>query len=192
MAEYEISRATGKCATCQRVLEVGDTFYTVVVSQGEGFLRQDIGAECWQGPPAGALCHFRTRVLEKEKKRKVLVDDSVLVDFFHRLAESDEAGKVRFRFVLSLILMRKRLLKYEQASREAGREFWHMRLMSDKSQHRVVNPDLAESQIEGLTVELGAILEGFAADAEQASDEAGTAAVGVADSSAGDGTPGEP
>ena len=192
MTEYEISKSTGKCATCQRALEVGDTCYTVVVSEGEGFIRQDIGAECWQGPPAGALCHFRTRMPEREKKRKVLVDDSVLVEFFRRLSEADEAGKERFRFVLSLILLRKRLLKYEQTTRESGREFWHMRLMSDKSQHRIVNPGLVESQIEGLTVELGAILEGFAADAEQTSDVEGTAVAGVADGTAGDSGSSEP
>lgn len=192
MSEYEISRSSGRCATCDRVLEVGDTFYTVVLPNGEGFLRQDIGAECWQGPPQGALCHFRTRVPEREKKRKVLVDDAVLVEFFRRLSESDEAGKERFRFVLSLILLRKRILKYEQTTREAGREYWHMRLMSDKSQHRIVNPGLAESQIEGLTVELGAILEGFAADVERSTDETGTAAAGVVDSATGDGDSGEP
>jgi len=171
MAEYEISRATGKCATCARPLEVGDVFYTVVVAEGEAFVRQDIGAECWHGPPAGALCHFRTRVPEREKKRKVLVDDAILVDFFRRLSETDEAGKERFRFVLSLILLRKRLLKYEQTTREGGREYWHMRLMADKTQHRVVNPELEESQIEGLTVELGSILEGFAADAADAATD---------------------
>jgi len=174
MAEYEISRATGKCATCARPLEVGDVFYTVVVAEGEGFVRHDIGAECWQGPPAGALCHFRTRVPEREKKRKVLVDDSILVDFFRRLSETDEAGKERFRFVLSLILLRKRLLKYEQTTRDGDREYWHMRLMPDKTQHRVVNPGLEESQIEGLMVELGSILEGFAADvAENAAEDPG-------------------
>lgn len=191
MSEYEISRSSGKCSTCARVLEVGDSFYTVVMAQGEGFLRQDIGAECWQGPPDGAVCHFRTRVPEREKKRKVLVDDSVLVDFFRRLSETDETGKERFRFVLSLILLRKRLLKYEQTTREAGREYWHMRLMSDKSQHRIVNPGLVESQIEGLTVELGAILEGFAADAEQAAD-GGAAPVTVSDSTDAGDESGEP
>lgn len=192
MSEYEISRSSGKCATCGRALEVGDTFFTVVLAEGDGFLRQDIGVECWQGPPEGVLCHFRTRLPEREKKRKVLVDDSVLVDFFRRLSETDEAGKERFRFVLSLILLRKRLLKYEQTTREAGREFWHMRLMSDKSQHRIVNPGLVESQIEGLTVELGAILEGFAADAEQAAEEGAEATVAVADSTPGDAGAGEP
>jgi len=191
MSDYEISRSSGKCATCGRALEVGDSFYTVVMPEGEGFLRQDIGAECWQGPPEGAVCHFRTRVPEREKKRKVLVDDSVLVDFFRRLSETDEAGKERFRFVLSLILLRKRLLKYEQTTREAGREYWHMRLMSDKSQHRIVNPGLVESQIEGLTVELGAILEGFAADADQAAED-GAATVGAAESTGAGGESGEP
>jgi len=173
MSEYDISRATGRCAGCNRPLEVGEAFYSVLLENKEAYLRQDIGLECWQGPPPGAVCHYRTRVPKREEKRKVLVDDTVLVDFFRKLAVSEEAGRERFRFVLSLILLRKRLLKYDQTSREGGREFWHLRLMADKSVHRVANPRLDESQIEGLMVELGSILEGYAAEAVHAAEEPG-------------------
>jgi hypothetical protein len=172
MSDYEISRTAGQCSVCGRHLEEGEQFYSAVFESGEAFQRRDIGDECWTGPPADAMCHFRTRIARKAERRKVFVDDGVLLEFFGRLAGAVEPARLRFRFVLALILLRKRLLKYEQTERDAGQEFWLMRATRDKQLHRVLNPQLDESQIEGLTVELGSILEGFAAEQATGGDAA--------------------
>ena len=164
MSDYEIARTAGQCSVCGRALAEGESFYSVLSETADGFARRDIADECWQGPPADALCHFRTRIAPKAERRKTFVDDSVLIDFFNRLGDAEEPSKQRFRFVLALILLRKRLLKYEQTAREEGVEHWMMRGTKDKVLHRVLYPNLEESQIEGLTVELGAVLEGFAAE----------------------------
>jgi hypothetical protein len=89
-----------------------------------------------------------------------LVDDELLVNFFLRLADEREPTRIHFRFVLALILMRKRLLKYEETDRNDSREVWCMRLVRDKSLHRVENPQLNEEQIERVSRELGVILHG--------------------------------
>ncbi|MFQ5430854.1 MAG: hypothetical protein ACE5E1_11145 [Phycisphaerae bacterium] len=169
MVDYDISRASGKCAISGRPFEEGEEFYTVVLEGDGGFERRDYALEAWQGPPEGTLCHFKTRMPRKNAPKKTFVDNEVLIGFFLRLAGAEEADdvKLRFRFVLSLILLRKRLLKYECTVREAGREYWEMRLMRDKSRHRVLNPALDEAEIEALSGELSAILHGHAAqDAE--------------------------
>src|SRR5262245_60424025 len=166
MNEYEIARTAGQCSACGRALAEGEPFYSVLFETPEGYARRDIAEECWQGPPPDALCHFRTRIAPKAERRKTFVDDAVLIDFFHRLGEASEPGRQRFRFVLALILLRKRLLKYEQTQREGGAEVWMMRTVRDKQLHRVLNPGLDESQIEGLTIELGSVLEGFAEERE--------------------------
>ncbi|MEE9178223.1 MAG: hypothetical protein V3U46_07310, partial [Acidimicrobiia bacterium] len=68
--------------------------------------------------------------------------------------------RVHFRFVLALILLRKRLLRYEGSAVENEVEAWRMTLMSDRSDHRVVNPRLTDDQIEGVSQQLSAILHG--------------------------------
>jgi hypothetical protein len=138
----------------------------VILETPSGFERRDISEECWEGPPPEAMCHFKTQLAKKEKARRTFVDDDVLISFFLRLAETDEPRKLRFRFVLSLILLRKRLLKYQGTSREEGGEYWEMKLMRDKSLHKVFNPSLNEAEIEELTGELGAILESDVMEAE--------------------------
>ena len=42
-------------------------------------------------------------------------------------AEETRPQRIAFRFVLALILMRKRLLKYEETQSEDGMEIWRMR-----------------------------------------------------------------
>ena len=67
---------------------------------------------------------------------------------------------MQFRFVLALILMRKRLLRYEQTLQEDGREYWQMRLLRDQTLHRVQNPQLTDEQVAGVSAQLGSILHG--------------------------------
>jgi hypothetical protein len=161
MADYEISKTAGTCSACGRTFAEGESFYSVVYETPEGFERRDIAEDCWQGPPEDAFCHFKTRLPKKEaKKRKRFVDDNVLIEFFRRLDKTEDAQKLRFRFVLSLILLRKRVLKYEGTHRDDAGEFWDMRLVREKTIHRVFNPSMNESEIESLTRELGVILEG--------------------------------
>ncbi len=59
-----------------------------------------------------------------EEKKKLFVDDQVLCDLFERLAEVTEPAKVNFRFVLGLILMRKRLIVYETTRHDDGKDVW--------------------------------------------------------------------
>ena len=155
---WELDSATGKCTTTGRALAEGEEFYTVLFEEGDTFRRADFSTEGWQGPPEGCYCHFKTRVPVKEKKKKLLVDDELLVGFFQRLADDPEPVRVHFRFVLALILMRKRTLRYEGSVVEDGAEVWTMALPREGSTHRVINPRLSDDQIEAVSAQLTAIL----------------------------------
>jgi hypothetical protein len=159
--QWELQRSVGQCAATGRTLGEGEEFYTVLFEEGDTFRRLDYSAEAWQGPPEGSFCHFKTRMPVREKAKRLLVDDDLLVNFFLRLADESEPARVRFRFVLALILMRKRLLKYQGSDKTPeGGEVWTMTLTRDQSAHRVVNPRLTDDQIEEVSRELTAILHG--------------------------------
>ncbi len=160
MADYELTRTTGQCSVTGRAFNEDEAFYSVVIETAEGFERRDIAEDRWDGPPEDAVCHFKTKITKKDQPRKMFVDDDVLINFFLRVADSTEPLKLRFRFVLSLILLRKRLVRYERTIREADAEYWEMKLMRDKSLHKVFNPSMNDAEIEAVTGELGAILHG--------------------------------
>ncbi len=162
--QWEVESTTGRCVVTGRALDEGDEFYTVLFEDGESFRRVDYSLDAWDGPPEGAFCHFRTRVPIKEKRKRLLVDNDVLVNFFLRLANEEEPVRLQFRFVLALILMRKRLIRYEGSTTTDGVEVWDIVLTGDRTRHRVVNPRLTDDQIEGVSKQLSAVLHGDMGD----------------------------
>jgi hypothetical protein len=159
--EFEISRTAGKCFVSERDLAEGEAYYAVLIETAEGFERRDYSLEAWSGPPDGSYCHWRTRIpVRDHKPRSLAIDQAMLSDLFVRLEDEDSEMKQRFRFVLALLLMRKRLLKFEQTTRDGEREFWQMRLTRDQSIHQVLNPQLTDDQIDRLSTQLMALLGG--------------------------------
>ncbi len=162
--KYEVERSTARCAVSGRKLEEGTEFYTVLFEEGESFRRADYSLDAWDGPPEGSFCHFKTRTTPKQPRKRLLADNDLLVAFFLRLAKETEEVRVQFRFVLALLLMQKRTLRYDGQTKADGIEVWQMTLMKDRSEHHVVNPRLTENQIEGVSRQLTAILHGDVAD----------------------------
>ncbi len=181
MSDYEIAHQSGVCAVTQRALQPGEQFYAVLFDTPDGFERRDYSTEAWQNPPEDYFSYWKSRVPQKQEKKRLFVSNDVMVDLMLRLADREEEVKQHFRFVLSLILMRKRLLKYEQTVHEEGIEYWHMRLTRDQSIQAIVNPRMTDDQIATVSAELGAILHGdstaferFDADAPAADPDAST------------------
>lgn len=179
MSDYEVAVRTGVCAATQRRLEPAEQFYAVLFETPEGFERRDYGLDSWDGPPSGFFSFWKSRVPETKEKKQLFISGDALAHLFVRLGDCQEEVKKHFRFVLSLILMRKRLLKYEQTSRKGGSEYWRMKLVRDQSTHEVLNPKMTDEQIEKVSRELGAILHGDAGafaklDAEGAETESET------------------
>lgn len=155
-----IETAKGRCSVTGRELVEGEQFYSALFEEGDSFRRADFCLEAWTGPPDGCFCFFRTRVPIRQKKKRMFIDDEALMAFFTRLAGEDEAVRVQFRFVLALLLMRKRLLRYEGSTRGPAGDVWRMTLVHDGSTHDVLDPRLTDAQIEGVSRQLTAILHG--------------------------------
>ena len=172
MSDYDVSRTAGTCHATGHVFSEDESFYSVILETETGFERRDYSADAWEGAPDDAVCHFKTRMPKKEAPRKTFVDDAVLQTFFNRLDGTTEPAKQRFRFVLSLILLRKRILRYENSRREGDGELWIMRQIGDRKKHEVYNPGLSEDEIGEVTSQLGAVLHAdFAVDSGDAESE---------------------
>ena len=74
------------------------------------------------------------------------------------LAETTETAKLNFRFVLGLILMRKRLLIYENTRLEGEKEFWTVRRRGRDGSLDLLNPRLGEEQITEVSQQLSQVL----------------------------------
>ena len=159
MADWEITRPLGECAGSGKKIENGQEYYGALVETEQGLERRDFSVEFWEQARPSVFCFWKSRLAAADQKKKLFVDDEMLMAFFERLASETDPDKVNFRFVLALVLMRKRRLKYDSTGTEADREIWCLRVTGDKQIVEVINPHLDEEQIEQLSSQIGQILQ---------------------------------
>lgn len=159
MADWDIKKTLGQCYGTGEQFVVDQEYYAALVETEQGFERRDYSAEYWQQNRTNAYCYWKTRMADPDKKKQLFIDDEMLMVFFDRLAEETDQNKINFRFVLTLILMRKRKLKYESAEIEDGIEVWTLRVAGQGREVKVVNPNLTEDQIAELSSQMGQIMQ---------------------------------
>lgn len=147
MTEYQIQPNTCRCFTTGRELRPGEMFYSVLLDDGAKFVRQDYCREAWQGPPAGAFSFWSGRVPAEQQAQRLKMDDDLLTDCFQRLEGQAEPNRVNFRYVVGLLLMRRKRLKFEEARTERGQETLRLRCARTGSLHEVVNPGLSAEEM---------------------------------------------
>lgn len=159
-AGYEVARPRGQCVVCQTPIEPGSPLMAALRETALGFERLDVCMTCWSAFEKADLVGFwKTHMPKAEQKRKLFVDDDVLAQLFERLSETTEPAKLNFRFVLGLILMRKRLIMYESSrTDDAGQELWQVRFKGKEAVMDLLNPKLDEAQILDVSNQLGEIL----------------------------------
>ena len=189
---WNIGNAGRRCAACGAELASGTMCWAVLVewpagtplpaNPGDGgniltapYQRMDYCPPCWESgkrpaPPAEMFSWWKTIVPDIRKKRKPFVDDSVLLDWFDLLAGRHDIADIRFRFVLALLLMRKRLLKYEGTEPPDAQwqqalsqllpqlELWKMTRRGGDEAAVVVNPHLSAEQIGDVAQQISTIL----------------------------------
>lgn len=159
MAEWEIKKTIGQCSGTGREFQIDEEYFAALVDTDEGLQRVDFSVDYWQQEEPAVYCFWKTRMPDPEQKKKIFVNDEMLMAFFDRLAEETDSDKINFRFVLTLILMRKRRLKYDACRIEDGNELWTLKVTAQDRTAEVVNPHLTEDQIESLSSQMGQILQ---------------------------------
>ena len=159
MDEWEINKPLGQCSGTDKIIEYGEEYFAALVETEEGMQRRDFCADYWQEQKPSVFCHWKSKLPNPDQKKNIFIDDDMLMAFFERLEKEADEEKVNFRFVLTLILMRKRRLKYDSSKIEDGKETWRMKITGEKEFVEVLNPHLDEEQIEQLSSQLGQILQ---------------------------------
>lgn len=170
-ASYETGRPTGSCAASGRALAVGERYVACLIEpkDGQGLTRVDFGLAEWEGgarPPAPARVFgfWRSTVAPPGAKKQQLVDDAALLDLFEQLEAATEARKIAFRYLLALVLVRKRLLSLEGSRqgvmlvRHKGSALPPERGGDGPPLIEVIDPGLDRQAMEEGTEELAAIL----------------------------------
>jgi hypothetical protein len=138
--DYEIQRCTRHCSTSGRELLPGEAFYSALVAEGAELCRLDYAADAWQGPPENTIGWWKSEIPDPKNRRMHWAPNDVMLQFFDELSgqpdepsgepdepssepdepssepdePSGEPDKRAMKYVLSLLLVRRRVMRLEE------------------------------------------------------------------------------
>ncbi len=160
-----VSRPTGICSISGDTLTPGTKAVAALIERqdDEGFDRFDYSEASWEAasPPERLFSHWRYMVPDAEEKQGIIIDDEVLLDLFERLDGDERPQRVAFRYILALVLLRKRKLQLVSRAQDDDGELWNLKFRgTDCDPVTVRNPGIEEDEIQDLSDQLGEILQG--------------------------------
>lgn len=115
---YPVARCSGRCSATGRSFADGDRFVAALVERDDapGLARLDFAQDAWEEgrrppEPWRLFGTWRGVYRRDEPKRATLLSDAELLDLFNDLEGATEPRQVSFRYILTLLLIRRRLLR---------------------------------------------------------------------------------
>jgi len=168
-SSYSVTSPIPKCAITGEPIESGDPCISMLyeTQDGELLVRLDVSHIAWDRgdrpkPPGPLVAYWRTTMREKDAPRKALIGDDEVIDLFDQLADAEDDGQLAFRYLLCLILIRKKLLVWEgaQPATSDQRGTITVRRRKDKEGPftQVIDPGLDDQAIEAATKQLSVVM----------------------------------
>ena len=115
--DFDVQKTTRTCAATAREIAAGETYYSVLVREGADVRRLDYAADAWPGPPENSLGWWKSTMPDREGAgKKKLAPSEVLLELFRELGDAPDRNDLRY--VLTLLLIRRRLLRLEETTRD--------------------------------------------------------------------------
>jgi hypothetical protein len=158
MIDYQIQTNSRRCAQTGRELRPGEKYFSVLLDEAGKFVRKDYSTEAWTGPPEGAFSFWAGRIPVGESRRQPRFDDEMLMECFQRLEDQTDPGRRNFRYVLALLLLRRKRLKLEPSPPGGDPESLALRCPKTRTLYRVADPRLTDAEMEAVQEEVFEVL----------------------------------
>lgn len=161
MAEWRIRRRHGACGACEREFEDGERHASLLFVAGEDLAREDLCRACWtaRAPDGDDLLWWFTRY-HRDRRRTLQLDLASLERLFVELEGRGEEKLRELRYLLCLLLMRKRKLKLARVRRGREGEFLVVRRPRREEELSVLVFDFSPERMDELRTHLHEMLEG--------------------------------
>ncbi len=200
--KWDLEKGAGACASCGREFVPGDARLSGLYAEEGALVRRDYCEGCWGKRTPAEFSFWQTVVPEPEeiedKRRSLskLIDADTLFDILRDTLDNTAPQKTRFRFVIALMLMRRRKLKLVSIGRKKAPDDSEMRDVlvlkrtgrGQKQTFDVADVKMSEEEMVSAQGEVGALLglgggPGLGGGEEQ-TDSAGGDAEGAAEGQA--------
>ncbi|MEZ6196026.1 MAG: hypothetical protein R3F20_09930 [Planctomycetota bacterium] len=157
--EGALGKPGQSCCLTGRVFGEGDEYVSALEATDEGLQRRDYDPDHFEEGRPEVFAFWRHRVAHDDEDKPRPLDINFLADFFRRLQANPGGDQREVAYIVSLLLIRKKILALEgNASDEAG-EYMTVRFQKDEDAEplRVDVPELTEEKMEAIRDDLGRI-----------------------------------
>ncbi len=158
MSVYQIQGPAKQCAATGRALKAGDAFYSVLTDEAGQFVRRDYAREAWGAPPAGAVAWWAGRIPDGGAAPKPTINEALLLDCFEHLTDTTAPDRLNFRYVVALLLMRRKRLKFDDLKKDGDREVLVLRDAKTNRKYDVPDPKMSDEAMEAVRQEVFRVL----------------------------------
>jgi hypothetical protein len=162
--DWTIQGRSGHCAASGREFTEGESFYTLLFRErGEGFRREDLSEEAWRERQADAAApqpysFWRTKFEPPPPAAPEPLARETAEDLLRGYMTHQDEGHANARYILALMLERKRLLKQVEAREDIhGRTLIYEHVKTGEV-FVIPDPGLRLDQIEAVQTEVAALL----------------------------------
>jgi hypothetical protein len=158
MINYQIHGPARACAATSRELKPGERVFSILRDENGQFVRTDYAADAWPGPPTGAVAWWAGRIPETGKAARPTINDDLLADCFEHLSGTTDPARLRFRYVVALLLMRRKRFKFEDARKRGDRDTLVLRDGKTGRRHEVDDPQMTDPEMDAVRDEVFRVL----------------------------------
>lgn len=152
--DFNIRPVAKSCSQSGRTFQPGESCWSVLVEQDGRLVRQDFSVDAWHGPPSGAIGHWRCTIPAAVEQNRIKLDPDSLFDYFLQLNDSPNYVQQQYRYVLALLLLRKRRLILEDVLQIDERPAMRLVGSGGEGPFDVPEEELSEEQIDRLQHQL--------------------------------------
>lgn len=163
MNDWRIHRREDQCSRCARAFVEGEAIFSLLLADAEHLRREDICPGCFAPLPEGAL-FWRTRHTLDRRKR-FAVDFEAIEELFLALEGRQEGRQPELRYLLALLLLRKKRLKLVGVRRSPAGEALSLRRPRRQEEFEVQVFDLDSERTQALRADLARVFEGAGVEA---------------------------
>ncbi|MHC4871743.1 MAG: hypothetical protein ACYTFY_07850 [Planctomycetota bacterium] len=170
MADWQVEKGKKMCSPCEHIFEENEKYFSALVEREEHFARDDYCLGCWDGAEKEEFFSFwKTRMPDdNEEPKRRFVDTQVIYMFFTKLEDAESTEKLLFRYLLCLILIRKRFLRLDDFLKEDDGEYLMIWDRKAEKILKIYNPEVTEEHLIEAQKELSCIFDmPFDDDAEE-------------------------
>jgi hypothetical protein len=158
---WRFGRRSGGCTGCGAAFQPGKDAVSAIYAAEATFERRDWCGACFQDPARrGTPFSWWSAVVPEPEKKKAVFDLGVAKEFLQRLLREDDPARRSLRYLLTLLLLRKRAVVLVGQEPRDGVDVLAVRVPPDEETvHEIPCVELDEAETERLRDELGRLFQ---------------------------------